>query len=352
MRGDQIARQWKTIKLLEGRKHGLTVAEIASNLDEKTRNVYRDLDDLQAAGFPLHSDPDDRGQRWKLMDGSKSNVPLPLTMTELMSLHMSRDILKVFEGTIFQESIESLFDKVTVTLPPETLRFLDNISGRLGVGFGAKKDFSAFKEIIAQMSEATAQLARVEISYKALSTGEETKRVVDPYQVWAMNGCFYLIGHCHLRDEIRTFAMDRITSLTVLKDSFHLPTDFSLDDYLKTAFRMMRGNPEVIEVWFRPSAAQVVKERIWHPTQEIREQDDGSVVVTLEVPINYEVISWILGFGAAAEVLSPPALKKRFVKELDAARARYIPQTRSEKRDASVTEKIPTTVTSSDELVR
>lgn len=47
----------------------------------------------------------------------------------------------------------------------------------------------------------------------------------------------------------------------------------------------------MVRVWFRPGAAQVVKERIWHPSQEIWEQEDGSLVIKLEVPINYEVIS-------------------------------------------------------------
>ncbi len=232
------------------------MAELADHLEAKVRTVYRDMKALESAGFPLYTESGDRGDRWKLMDGSKSNMPLLLTMTELMALHMSRDILKVFEGTVFQESIESLFEKVTVTLPPETHQYLDTISGRLGVSHGAKKDFSAFKDIIAQLSEATAARTRVEIMYKALSTGDETTRVVDPYQVWAMNGAFYLIGLCHLRDEIRTFAMDRITKLTVLKESFPMPEDFSLDEYLKTAFRVMTGKPETVRVWFRQSAAQ------------------------------------------------------------------------------------------------
>jgi proteasome accessory factor B len=83
----------------------------------------------------------------------------------------------------------------------------------------------------------------------------------------------------------------------------------------------------------------VVKERIWHPTQEIREQVDGSLIITLEVPINYEIVSWILGFGSAAEVLSPATLKERIVQELDDARGRYGSRSRSEKK-AGVTTKV------------
>lgn len=115
---------------------------------------------------------------------------------------------------------------------------------------------------------------------------------------------------------VRTFALDRIKDFRVLDESFDVPEDFSLEDYLQTAFRVMTGRPEKVVVWFRKSAAQVVKERIWHPTQEIREQEDGHLVVTLEVPINYEVISWILGFGTAARVLEPESLRNHVMQEL------------------------------------
>jgi len=240
-----------------------------------------------------------------------------------MSIHMSRDILRVFEGTAFQESIESLFDKVKTSLPSGTIRYLDNISGRIKVGFGPSKDYSAFKDIISQISDATAKRSRLEILYKAASTGKDTTRRVDPYQVWAMNGVFYLIGLCHLRGAVRTFAMDRIKKLTILDESFHLPKDFSLEHYLQTAFKVMRGTPETLKVLFDAGVAHVVRERIWHPSQEIREKPDGRVEITLEVPVNYEVISWILGFGSAAEVLQPASLRKRITEELASSLQRY-----------------------------
>jgi proteasome accessory factor B len=333
MRGTQITRQWSIIKLLEGRKRGLSVAEIASHIDAKIRTVYRDIDDLQDSGFPLYSEPVDGSQRWMLMEGYKSGQPLPVTMTELLSLHMSRDLLKIFKGTVFEESIESFFEKVTATLPPAMIRYLDNISGRLGVRFGAHKDFSSFRETITELSKATGKRLQVEVTYQALSTGDETKRRVDPYQVWAMDGCFYLIGHCHLRNEIRTFSMDRIKDLNILKNEFRMPRDFSLDDYLKSAFRVMTGSPETVQVRFEPGVAQVVKERIWHPTQELREHEDGSLLITLEVPVNYEIISWIMGFGASAEVLSPASLKKTIMEEHRTAAARYLSESRSGKND-------------------
>lgn len=215
------------------------------------------------------------------------------------------------------------------------------------VGFGPAKDYKTVREIIFQVSAATGKRKRVEIAYKAASTGKETTRKIDPYHVWAMNGGFYLIGLCHLRNAVRTFALERVKSLALLDESFHYLEHFSLEEYLQTAFRVMRGDPQIVKVWFSPGAARVVRERIWHPTQEIREQEDGSLVITLEVPINYEIISWILGFGSAAEVLHPVALKKRIVEELEASLSRYRSQELA--RTKIIPEKkVPATLSVSD----
>jgi len=323
MRGTQLARQWKIIRSLETRRTGITVTELANELEVPARTVYRDLEALHAAGFPLYSDRDGKNSYWTIMDTFRKDFPLPLTATELMALHMSRDLLSVFEGTIFHESIESLFNKVKSALSPETLRYLENISGRLSVSIGPAKNFSNSTEVIKALSEATAKRKRVEILYRAISTGRDSRRKVDPYQVWVMNGGFYLIGFCHLRNAIRTFAMDRIKSFKVLDESFHLPKNFNLEEYLQTAFHVMRGDPEKITVRFSPGAAHVVRERIWHPTQEIRELEGGALEVSLEVPINYEIVSWILGFGSAAEVVKPVSLRTRISEELQSAAERY-----------------------------
>jgi predicted DNA-binding transcriptional regulator YafY len=318
-----IARQWKIIKMMESSKRGITVTELAVELEVPLRTVYRDLDAIQEAGFPVYTERVGKNSYWKLLDTYKKDFPLPLTATELMALHMSRDLLSLFEGTIFHDSIQSLFSKVKAALLPETIRYLENISGSLRIGFHSCKDLGRCKEAIQGISEATATRKKVEILYKAVSTGRETVRKVDPYQVWAMNGGFYLIGLCSLRNAVRTFAMERIKRFKLLDESFQLPKDFDLDDYLQTAFHVMRGEPQKVKVRFSSGAAHVLRERIWHPTQELRELTDGGIEISLEVPINYEIVSWILGFGSAAEVIQPHSLRKRIMEELRSAAERY-----------------------------
>ena len=104
MRGNQIARQWKIIRLMETRKQGLSGTDLAKELDVPLRTVYRDLDAIHEAGFPLYPDKDGKNSVWKMLDTFKNDFSLPLTSTELMALKLSRDLLDIFDDSIFCEA--------------------------------------------------------------------------------------------------------------------------------------------------------------------------------------------------------------------------------------------------------
>ncbi|MGD9818567.1 MAG: helix-turn-helix transcriptional regulator [Desulfomonilaceae bacterium] len=323
MRGDQMSRQWRIIKLIEAHANGIGAAELAKEVEVPIRTLYRDLEAIQRGGFPIFVEKRGKFSYWKMVDTFKKLLPLPLTPTELMALHTSRDLLKVFNGTIFQESIESLFEKVRTLLQPDKLNFADDVSSTLKIDFGPTRSFLGLTDTINQLSEATINKKRVKIDYNAISTGSQTVRKVDPYRVWVMNGSFYLIGHCHKRQALRTFSLDRIQKLTVLKETFRISKDIDIDAYLRSAFRVMTGEPQKVLIKISPNAAHVVRERIWHTTQHVTDLPDGSVNLSLQVPINYEIISWILGFGSAAEVIQPHSLRDRILNEHEKAAMNY-----------------------------
>ncbi len=323
MRGEQLARQWRILRALESNRHGITVADLAEQEGCHARTVWRDLAALQEAGFPLDSEKDGQKSRFGFIEGYKFHLPVPFTVTELMSLYFYRDILAIFKDTVFYESLDELFRKVRSTLPQESLSYLTRIEQTFHIGFKPFKDYSQFKEIITQINEAVLNLRVIEMRYYSMSSKRETTRKVDPYKVWFFNGTLYLIGWCHVHDEIRMFVLDRIRLLHVTEERFIPPDDFDLNAYLKDSFGVIRTDPERVVIRFDRSLERFLKENIWHPSQEFSKDNDGNLLLAMEVGGLSEVMSWVLGFRRQAEVLEPEHLRKAVAKEAAAVAGRY-----------------------------
>ena len=322
-RGDQIGRQWSIIQTLISSRMGKTAAELAEELECNPRTIYRDLEALQVAGFPIYTDRIKGRNLWSLLDTVRHEIPIPFSLTELMALYFSRDMLKVFKDTVFYDSLESLFQKIKTTIPPESKKYLKNVEQILHVGLKPYKEYSKFKEIINRVNEATQKKKSIDIVYYTMSRKKESKRKVDPYSIWFFNGTFYLIGKCHLRGEVRIFALDRIKILHLTKDSFVIPEDFNLDDLMRPSFGVFQGEPIKVKIWFHTDVAGYIKEKIWHESQEIHPQDDGSIIFEAEVAGTDEIKFWAMSWGSKAEVLEPESLRDEIREEAEVILERY-----------------------------
>ncbi len=322
-RGDQMGRQWKVIQILVSSKMGKSAAELARELECHPRTLYRDLEALQVAGFPIYTERVDGKNLWSLLDTVKHQIPVPFSLTELMALYFGRDMLKVFRDTPFYDSLDSLFQKVKTTLPPESRKYLKNLEQTLHMGVKPYKEYGKFKEILNQVNDAAVKRITIEMVYYTMSRKKETRRRVDPYRIWFFNGTFYLIGLCHMRNEVRIFALDRIKMLHQTQKSFEIPEDFSLDDFLGRSFGVYQGEPVHIKVWFHPDVGGYVKEKIWHQSQRIYSRDDGSIIFEAEVAGTDEIRFWIMTWGSKAEVLEPETLRKEIRAEAEKMAARY-----------------------------
>lgn len=314
-RGDQLARQWKLIETLLASHTGKSASQLADELDCTPRTVYRDLEALQAAGFPLYTEQVESKTLWSLLDTLKHHLPIPFTLTELLALYFSRDLLKFLHNTVFHESLESLFAKITTTIPPESKRYLATLQQTVTVSLKQFKEYGKYREILHTIKDAALQRKTVEMVYFTMGRKKQMQRRVDPYRLLFFNGTFYIIGYCHLRKDCRTFALERIKLLSVTEKRFTVPEDFRLEDYVGGGFGVIGGKPERVRIWFAPDIAGYIKEKTWHESQQITPQRDGSVIFAAEVALTPELTSWIMSWGAKAEVLEPQTLKDQIHEE-------------------------------------
>ncbi len=323
MRGDQLARQWRILRLIEASHNGLSVNDIMSQENVSKRTVYRDLIALQDAGFPLLNEKTDGQTLWAFMDDYKFQVPQPFTRTELMSLHLYGEFVKVFKDTWYYDGLESLFKKVRATLPHETLAYLEKVQTTFSVGISPSKDYSRFRGILNQISQVLPRRERVEMIYQSLRSSKESHRKVDPYAVRFLEGTIYLIGFCHLRGEVRTFVVDRIKLVRTTGDTFDIPEDFSVDKYTRNSFKVMQDELHTVRIRISPAWARWVGEKMWHESQRAEELPDGGLELTFEVAGLDEIKQWVLSLGKEAWVVSPVELKESIFQEMKTALNHY-----------------------------
>ncbi|MGE3809834.1 MAG: helix-turn-helix transcriptional regulator, partial [Gemmataceae bacterium] len=176
-----------------------------------------------------------------------------------------------------------------------------------------------------QLCSAVRAGKQLELVYWSASRDATTRRVVDPYHLASLEGGWYLIGHCHSREEVRMFVPGRMRVLRETGERIERPADFSIADYLDGSFRVMRGTgaPQRVRLRFAASAARFVRERTWHPSQKIVKQKDGGLILTMKVTHLLEVKRWALSFGAECEAIAPRQLRDEIKQELDRLVGRY-----------------------------
>jgi predicted DNA-binding transcriptional regulator YafY len=322
-RGDQLSRQWRIIQTLISARQGKSASELAHTLECHSRTIYRDLEALQAAGFPLYNQKRDNRTVWSILEAGRNQMPIPLCLTELMALYFSRNMLNVLEGSAIHNSLISLFEKVKATLPRQYIDYLKKIEHSLTVGVKAHKPYRKFRSTLDRVQKAVQNHQLIHIRYFTMNRQQMTRRQIAPYQIWYFDETFYLIGHCYQRKEVRLFAIDRIEQIEVSDSHFEPPQGFDAEQFMHASFGVFRGQSENVKIRFSQQAAGYVAEKMWHPTQKLTPQPDGSLIFNAQVAGIDEIKMWILKWGAGAQVLAPESLRQAVALEAQAMLKQY-----------------------------
>ena len=92
---------------------------------------------------------------------------------------------------------------------------------------------------------------------------------------------------------------------------------------MESAFDIVYGDPVKVKIWFSADQVRYIKERTWSKSQEIIDQEDGSIILSMETSGWWDVKRWVLSYGSEAKVLEPENLKKEIRDELETARELY-----------------------------
>ena len=312
-RNDQAIRQLVILNKLEASRHGLTLDQLAEAIDPAAtrhpRTLRRDLAAIEAVGWPLVTERVEGQVRWKLLEGFRNIPALRLSPSELMALTVSRRLIAPLEGTELHASLQSALGKASAALPPQGLELAQQLEHTFSVGLGPHKRYRHHREVVERITQAIVHKMRIQMRYDSASRGRMTRRDVDPYRLWYASGGLYLIGYCHLRKEPRMFAVERIKSVTPTDFPYQIPLHFDFDAFVEDSLTVMRGPRMMVELEFDKPTAAWVKDRVWHPSQQLKRIPRGRMQMTLAVADSREVVGWVLSFGSGVRVMQPVSLR-------------------------------------------
>ncbi len=301
-------------------KRPLTLNELNSTVyynqkvDEDTlrRMFERDKDELREMGIPIEMIKDENsGEYAYTIEPDKYYLPdIDFASDELISLSIVSRFF-IGSGTAFSGSAHSALLKFATSAArdPEELKYL-RVVPHVHMIEGDKKN-----RALDQILEALRKRKLVTFDYRALSSKKPVTRTVEPYGVVSKNGFWYLIGKCRLRNAVRCFKLDRITSKVEVnkkkpkQPDFDIPEDFDLREAASWENLMEpRDQPVKVTVELSPKIAFMASHSPFGVLSEKRKKSGFcSVVFRVEHPESF--LDWILDFGTEAKIISPHEMR-------------------------------------------
>jgi len=317
---DRAARYLKIARILHAHPDGIAAAAIADQVGVSKRTVYRDLAGMERdADLPIWQD----GGRYGLESGAFL-PPLDLTLHEAMTLFLAARILTKTSDEHDSELIGA-FVKLAGILPPV---LAEHVQATVDV-FATTPRNPTFTRVFRALTEAWATRRVVAIEYDAAAydpTRATRLTRVRPYAIEpsALTHALYLIGFDEERGARRTFKVERIRSASLTPETFEPGPDDPPALELARAWDVISDQPlEDITVRFSPDVARRVAETRWHASQRLEPEADGSLLWRGRVAGTREILVWVLGWGAEAEVLAPPSLREEVAEQHRRAVLRY-----------------------------
>ena len=235
-----------------------------------------------------------------------------LSRREVFSFSLARKMLHAFEGTPLEMDMRSTLDKIAASLEGTFAVSLDALTEHMSVQTEDRVVIDpAIWEAVARAIERR-DILRAD--YRRFD-GKRGSYEIEPLHLLAYHGNWYVLARSRGSD--KTFALSRFGKVEPTGKCFKRPAGFDWRAFSREAFGIAHGEkPERIRLLFSAKVATYIRERVWHPSQILRERRDGSLEMRLETSGHKELVRWVLSWMPDVEVLAPRSLHDRVREKL------------------------------------
>ncbi len=301
------------------------VNDFLQELEISLATFKRDLEKLRSNfNAPIFYDHDSGGYKFdKPNAGKKFELPgMWFDESEATALVLMQHLLSgLDQGGLIGPHIAPLMSRIDAILgngetPSKELRKRIKV-----LGMGSRK--TPIKNF-ADFGRALLNRNRIQISYYARSTDKESEREISPQSLIYYRDNWYLDAYCHLRNDLRSFAVDGIRTCKVLDKKATDISSKELNEYFANSYGIFSGKAtKKARLRFTAERARWVSTETWHPNQVGKFDDEGNYILEFEYNQEPELVMDILRHGSSVEVLAPQSLINHVQSELKTALSLY-----------------------------
>lgn len=316
--------RFEKILRLARRRTGATMEELKSELEISQASVKRDIGFLRnRMGCPI--DWDSRRQRYcvrELPGGGRYELPgLWFDASEIIALLTMLHLVEGVEPGLLVDQLTPMRERLRSILAAGGTSAADLESKVKLIHFAPRKvEPKHFRTVATAILEGKQLLLR----YLRRDKQERSERVISPLQLVHYRENWLVDAWCHLRQELRSFALEAIEEVTALDTPAVTIGRDDMRAHFQSGYGIFAGKANQRAVMkFTPTRAQWVSLETWHPDQTSRFLDDGSYELEVPYSNDEELVMDLLRYGPDVEVLAPPELRARMLERLSAAAKKY-----------------------------
>jgi len=299
---DPIMRVLTVLEILQARER-VSGTELAERLEVNPRTVQRYIARLQDLCIPVES-ARGVGGHYRLKPGFRL-PPLMFTDEEAFALSLGLRALRHLGLSAFAPATEGAAAKLGRVLPGPLRDSVQTVEEVVALEPGPWV-VSTSAESLIRLSTAIRARRRVAFHY-ASHDGTSSHRQIEPYGVMHVDGRWYMVGRCLLRQALRTFRLDRASGLELRDETFERPAAFDVREHLRESMPFVQS-AFAVEVWldlpFRDAHTQFPLHRV-----SIREEDGGTTLRCGRDNLR-QFAAMLLSLGCRFVVREPPELRQ------------------------------------------
>jgi predicted DNA-binding transcriptional regulator YafY len=322
---DRTERFYRIDQLLNEKKI-VPFSTLIEKLEVSPATVKRDLEYMRnRLNAPIVWDREAGGYRFLGHEGGAAQYELPGLWFSAQEVHalltMQHLLMNLDTGGLLGPHIQPLLARLRALLGTAD-NSADEIHKRIRILGMASRRLAL--DHFAVVGSALLRRKRLLIAHYVRTRDETVEREVSPQRLVYYRDNWYLDAWCHLRNDLRSFAVDAIRRAEVIEQPARNVPEKTLDSVLGAGYGIFSGRRVTwAKLRFTPERARWVAQEQWHPKQKAHFDKDGSYLLEIPYSDSRELAMDILRQGAGVEVLAPVALRKEVAAQLKAALDRY-----------------------------